>query len=297
MAIEVENLVHPLTTLIWSSILPKNSRFANSKSLNDDIPLLNNITKTILIQRGWKIVDHVLNWDLENGFYIPENEVPKFCFKFFHVIQNTKEHLLNHILSQGNIKTWSYFRCNFNHDDDEGVKLNSNSNKQSDDFNKFRVGFINTQGGIFTKIDDLCDYMTVNQLHLLGISETNLKSNQTISKHNFIWIDKPTKETVGGLGILHNENLIIKENKDSLLGFEGRITVDIKTGKVWTTFIFIYLWQNGKTSFNAKNANNEIYQELSLFINKCKSINQNIVVMGDVNGRLKGSIGDDVVNQ
>ena len=219
---------------------------------------------------------------------------------FVHVIQNTKEHLLNHILSQGNIKTRSYFKCNVNHDDDdEDVKINSNSNlnKQSDDFNKFRVGFINTQGGIFKKIDDLCDYMTVNQLHLLGISETNLKSNQTINKHNFIWIDKPTKETVGGLGILHNKSLIIKENKDSLSGSEGWIAVDVKIGKVWTTFIFIYLWQNGKTSFNAKNANNKIYQELSLFINKCKSINQNIVIMGDVNGRLKGSIGDSVENQ
>ena len=119
--------------------------------------------------------------------------------------------------------------------------------------------------------------MTVNQLHLLGISETNLKTNQTINKHNFIWIDKPAKETAGGLGILHHKNLIIKENRDSLSGSEGWIAVDIKTGKAWTIFIFIYLCQNGKTSLNAKNANNKIYQELSLFIKKGKSINQNIV--------------------
>ena len=62
MATNIEKLVHPLT---WSSILPKNSRFVDSRPFNEDKSSLNTTTKEIFIQCGWKIVDHGLNWSLE----------------------------------------------------------------------------------------------------------------------------------------------------------------------------------------------------------------------------------------
>ena len=220
MATNIENLVQPLTILFWSSILHKNNRLADSKPWDDDISLSNTITKDIMVQRVWKVVDHGLNWDLENRFHIPENKIPRFCLKLFHLIQNTKDHLLNYISSEGNIKTRSHFRWNTNHDSDDDAKSRTRLNKQSDDLNKFKVGFINTQWVIFKKniwfmwLYNLCDSIIVNKFHLLGSSD--LKSNQIINKPNFIWLDKPTKETVEGLGILYHKDFIINENKESL---------------------------------------------------------------------------------
>ena len=79
MATNVDKLVHPLTTLTSSSILYKNEYFSDAKPLNDDISSSNTIAENILVQCGWKVIDHGWNWDVENAFHIPQNEDSRFC--------------------------------------------------------------------------------------------------------------------------------------------------------------------------------------------------------------------------
>ena len=88
MATNVEKLVHPLTTLTSSSILYKNKCFSDAKPLNDDISLSNTIAENILVQCGWKVIDHGWNWDVENVFHIPKKRRSKILLELLSV--NTK---------------------------------------------------------------------------------------------------------------------------------------------------------------------------------------------------------------
>ena len=109
MATNIEKLVHPLT---WSGILPKNSRSVDSKPFNEDKSSLNTTTKDILIQCGWKIVDHGLNWNLKNWLHIPEKK--RFCLNFF--IQYKIRKIIFWTIFYLKEKKRPYFRCDINHD-------------------------------------------------------------------------------------------------------------------------------------------------------------------------------------
>ena len=153
------------------------------------------------------------------------------------------------------------------------------------------IKFCNIRGKLSSKVDNISEFMSMNNTSIFGLGETNLGVDEEMVVPGYKWVNgRGTKQQVGGIGIWAKEDLIVR--KEQVRG-EGWAGIRFKQGTKWRGVIFCYCWQNGKEAIHAERDNTRIRDEMGELIRKWKQEGvSGWIIMGDFNARMGWLVGD-----